>query len=133
MFKRFSRSGICLFQGHDLQGSPPAAKTGVPSVARPDPGPKRRPNTSQSRAPRLQSPSCLCSPLPFPSFTFNMGRLACEELTLVSPGFLSRNCFLALTVFCHSFFCHSSAATALLALVRFWLSAPEGPRHLQSH
>lgn len=70
--------------------------------------PSCAPNTSQPRAPRPLSPSCLCSLLPFPLFSFNMGRLVCEELTLVSPGFLSRNCFSALTLFCHSFFCHSS-------------------------
>lgn len=97
----------------------------------PDPSGAPTPPNPEHPGSRAQAAFALLSPSP--SFTFNMGRLACEELTLVSPGFLSRNCFLALTVFCHSFFCHSSAATALPALVRFWLSAPEGPRHLQSH
>lgn len=110
--------------------SAPAAKTRAASVPRPDPNPSPAPTLFQPRAPRLQGPSCLCPPLPLPILGFNLRRAAVKDPpTRVSSVFLSRSRFSAPRP---PFSATLSSATALPALVRFWLGAPESPRHLWS-
>lgn len=63
--------------------SAPAGKAGAISDLRPDPRHAPTPITP------TQGPSCLCPPLPFPSFRFNLGRAAAKNPPTRCPRFLN--------------------------------------------
>lgn len=111
--------GLCS-RGDDTRGLGSTSRPPPPAPPQHFPAPSTRP----------RAPSCLCAPLPCPTFGFNSGRAAVKDPpTPVSSGFLSRSRFSAPHP---PFSATLPSITALPARVRSWLGAPESPRHLRS-